>query len=194
MKNMEWFNKDTKLQLLNRAELLKIFDYLNERLKENSLIINLTVYGGAVMSLIYDNRPATRDVDYIFNEGDYKLFNNIIEDTGDLFGLGKGWMNEDIKEPLEIFSKEELGTFKSYSNLTILKPSAKQLLAMKILSARPEPAKDFVDAFILAKDLNIETKEELLSVINNFYPIKFIGERQLNFIRYLGEDLGYDWK
>ncbi len=65
---------------------------------------------------------------------------------------------------------------------------------MKVLAARPEPAKDFIDAFILCRDLNIRTKEELLSVVEKYLPLSLIGERQIRFIKYLGEDLGYDWE
>lgn len=54
-----------------------------------------------------------------------------------------------------------------------MKPKAEQLLAMKVLAARSEPAKDFIDVYI---------------------PMSILGERQMNFIKYLGEDLGYDWK
>ncbi len=65
---------------------------------------------------------------------------------------------------------------------------------MKVLAARPEPAKDFVDAYILCKDLNIDTKDKLLEIVSNYVSKTILGERQMNFIRYLGEDLGYDWK
>lgn len=65
---------------------------------------------------------------------------------------------------------------------------------MKVLAARPEPAKDFIDAYILCKDLNITTKEELLATISDYIPLNLLGERQINFIKYLGEDLGYDWE
>ena len=65
---------------------------------------------------------------------------------------------------------------------------------MKILAARPEPAKDFIDAFILCRDLNISRKEELLGVVEKYLPLSLIGERQIRFIKYLGKDLGYDWE
>ena len=74
MKSVNWFNGKNKSVLFDRKELFEIFDCLNDKLKENSLIVNITVYGGTMMSLVYDNRPATRDIDYMFNDGDYKLF------------------------------------------------------------------------------------------------------------------------
>lgn len=65
---------------------------------------------------------------------------------------------------------------------------------MKILAARPEPAKDFIDAHILCKDLNITTKNRLMDIISTYIPLKVLGERQINFTKNLGEELGYDWK
>ena len=180
--------------LLDRKKLLEIFEYLNERLKENQLQLEITIYGGSVMTLVYDNRPATKDIDCVFSETNLKLLDNILELAQFTFNLSDGWINEDIKEPLKAILKEDKETYKVYSNLKILKPKAEQLLAMKILAARPEPAKDFFDAYILSKDLNITTKDKLMEVISTYIPLKILGERQINFIKYLGEDLGYDWK
>ena len=180
--------------LLDKDKLLKIFDYLNERLKENQLQLEITIYGGSIMTMVYDNRPATKDIDCVFSNVNSKLLENILEITKFTFNLSEDWINEEIKEPLKSIIKEDKETYKIYSNLKILKPKAEQLLAMKILAARPEPAKDFIDAYILCKDLNITTKTELLNVFAEYIPLSLIGERQMNFIKYLGKDLGYDWK
>ncbi len=180
--------------VFNKSSLLKIFEYINERLKENQLQLDITVYGGSIMTLVYDNRPATRDIDCIFGNTDEKLLEQILDDTGFVFSLPKGWINEDIKEPLQSILKEDKETYRNYSNLRLLKPKAEQLLAMKILSARPEPSKDFIDAHILCKELKMDTREKLLKLISDYIPLSLIGERQIVFIRYLGEDLGYDWK
>lgn len=180
--------------LLDKNKLLQIFEYLNERLKENQLQLDITIYGGSVMTMLYDNRPATKDIDCVFSETNSKLLDNILELTRSTFGLSKNWINDEIKEPLQYIIKEDKEIFRSYSNLKILKPKAEQLLAMKVLAARPEPAKDFIDAYILCKDLNITTKKQLLNIVSKYIPIKLLGERQRNFIRYLGEDLGYDWE
>ena len=180
--------------LMDKEKLKEIFEYLNERLRENQLQLEITVYGGSIMTMVYDNRPATKDIDCVFSETNFKLLENILNLTRSAFSLSEGWINEAIKEPLKSILKEDKVTYKIYSNLRILKPKAEQLLAMKVLAARPEPAKDFIDAYILCKDLNIETKEELLKIISPYIPMSILGERQMNFIKYLGEDLGYDWK
>src|SRR6056297_2885270 len=173
-----------KDKLMDKDELLKIFDYLNKQLKENQLVLELTVYGGAIMTLVYDNRPSTKDIDCVFNKTNENILSNILELTKFTFNLPDKWINEDIKEPLKSVLKEDKETFEVYSNLKILKPIPEQLLAMKVLASRSEPAKDF----------NIDTKEELLNICSKYIPLDLIGERQMKFIQYLGKDLGYDWK
>lgn len=180
--------------LMDKNKLLQIFDYLNERLKENQLQLEITIYGGSIMTMVYDDRPATKDIDCVFSETNLKLLDSILNLTKFAFNLSDGWINEQIKEPLKSILKEDKETYKVYTNLKILKPKAEQLLAMKILAARPEPAKDFVDAYILCQDLNITTKDELLDIFSEYMPLSLIGERQMNFIKYLGKDLGYDWE
>ncbi len=179
---------------IDRTTLLEIFKYLNERLKENQLHLEITLYGGSIMTMLYDNRPATKDIDCVFNPANISLLQNILDMTGYVFGLPENWINEQVKEPLQHLLREDKETFRAYSNLTILKPVARQLLAMKVLAARPEPAMDFLDAYLLCKDLGIATKEELLATISVYVPRTLLGERQLNFIKYLGKDLGHDWQ
>ena len=180
--------------LIDKEKILQIFDYLNARLRENQLQLEITIYGGSVMTVVYDNRPATRDIDCVFSETNTKLLENILEQTKFAFNLSDGWINEDIKEPLRSLLKEDKETFRNYSNLKVLKPKAEQLLAMKVLAARPEPAKDFIDAYLLSRELKIITKEGLLAVVSQYAPLSLLGERQIRFIKYLGEDLGYDWQ
>lgn len=187
-------NDFNNIGLMDKNKLLEIFEYLNERLKENQLQLEITIYGGSIMTMVYDNRPATKDIDCVFSETNYKLLENILDLTKFTFNLSDGWINEEIKEPLKYILKEDKETYRVYSNLKILKPKAQQLLAMKILAARPEPAKDFIDAYILCRELNINTKDKLMDIISDYIPLKILGERQINFIKYLGEDLGYDWK
>lgn len=123
-------NKSNDIGLLSRDKLFEIFDYLNERLKENKLQFEITLYVGSIMTMVYDNRPATKDIDCVFSEINSKLLENILEITKFTFNLPKDWINEAIKEPLQSVLKEDKETYKTYSNLKILKPIAEQLLAV----------------------------------------------------------------
>lgn len=179
--------------LLNEEKLLAIFEQLNSCLVSSNTKIDIIVYGGAMMALLFNNRPSTSDIDCRFNSD--KIDVRVLENIRQQFSLTNDWLNQDVKEPISFLKKETIDVFKEYSNLRILKPSLEQLLAMKILASRVEPAKDFVDAYILCKSLCIEKKEQLLKIVYDYVPEKYIGERQHIFIRYLGEDLGFnDWK
>lgn len=179
---------------LNKEDLLDILECLNTMLRENQLTLELTIYGGSIMKLIYDNRPATRDIDCIINTNNEVLVNNILNDIGDIYGLPKDWINDDIKDPLKVLIQENKEIFKVYSNLKIIAPCKEQLLAMKVLSARNYPSNDFSDAERLVLDLGITTKKELMTIIRKYIPIKYLGERQLMFIKYIGQELGYEWE
>ncbi|HHY13014.1 MAG TPA: ABC transporter substrate-binding protein [Firmicutes bacterium] len=186
--------KSNQHGLMSKSKLLEVFDYLNERLRENQLQLEVTVYGGSIMTMVYDNRPATKDIDCAFSDINSKLLQNILDTVQYAFDLPDNWINEEIKEPLKHLIKEDKETYAVYSNLKILKPKAEQLLAMKVLAARPEPAKDFIDAYILCKDLNIMAKSELMDIVSTYIPLRLLGDRQMAFIKHLGKDLGYDWK
>lgn len=147
--------------------LLEIFDYLNVLLYDNKLHLELTVYGGSIMTLLYDNRPATKDIDSLFNSVNEELLKNIFSQVQEVYQLNKDWINDDVKEPIKSLIDEKTIIYKEYSNLTIIQPIPEQLLAMKVLAARAEPSKDFVDAFILCKDLNVSSKNNSLILLQD---------------------------
>lgn len=101
----------------------------------------------------FDARPATKDVDALFETT--PLIDNILADIAETYGLHKDWINNDIKEPLKYLKLENLKEIYKFKNLKVLAPSAEQMLAMKILSARPEPYRDFEDAEYLISFLKI---------------------------------------
>ena len=76
--------------LMDKDKLLEIFNYLNERLKENQLQLEITIYGGSIMTMVYDNRPATKDIDCVFSETNLKLLDNILDLTKFTFNLSDG--------------------------------------------------------------------------------------------------------
>src|SRR5690554_4032291 len=79
---------------------------MNERLQENLLQLEITVYGGSIMTMVYDNRPATRDINCVFSEVNQScLITYLICKFA--FNLSEVWINEEIKEPLKSILKKD---------------------------------------------------------------------------------------
>lgn len=180
------------LEKITKELFLEILDVLDEKLEENRLELTLNIYGGTVMMACFDARPATKDVDALFETS--PIINNILADIAETYGLHKDWINKDIKEPLKYIKQENLKEIYQFKNLKVLAPSAKQMLAMKILSARPEPYRDFEDAKSLIKFLKIENLEQVMNIFDTYFGRKYLRDRQKMFLNYIGKDLNLPWK
>lgn len=180
------------LEKVSKELFLEILETLDKKLEENRLELTLNIYGGTVMMACFDARPATKDVDALFETS--PIIDNILVDIAETYALHEGWINQDIKEPLKNVKKENLKEIYKFKNLKVLAPSAEQMLAMKILSARPEPYRDFSDAEYLIKYLKIETLEQVMNIFDKYVGRRFLGNRQKMFINYVGKDLKMLWK
>lgn len=177
---------------LTKELFLEILECLDEKLRENKLELSINIYGGTVMMACFDVRPATKDIDALFETS--PQINNILLDIAETYNLNKDWINQDIKEPLKYLKIENLKEIYKFNNLKVFAPSAEQMLAMKILSARSEPYKDFEDAEFLINYLNINTLKDVLDIFSAFIGRKYLGNRQKIFLNYIGKDLNKDWE
>jgi len=63
---------------LNKEKLILILEYVNEWLKENHLNLDLTIFQNSIITLIYDKRSATKDIDCVFGETNLTFLTNIL--------------------------------------------------------------------------------------------------------------------
>ena len=180
------------LDKVSKELFLEILEVLDQELQENRLELTLNIYGGTVMMACYDARPATKDVDALFETS--PVIENILTGIAETYGLNKNWINQDVKEPLKYVKQQNLKEVYKFKNLNVFAPSAEQMLAMKILSARPEPYRDFSDAEYLIEYLKLETLEQVLNIFDQYIGRKYLGDRQKIFLNYIGKDLGKPWK
>ncbi|GGB49870.1 hypothetical protein GCM10011409_29340 [Lentibacillus populi] len=171
---------------------MEVLEVLDEKLEENRLELTLNIYGGTVMMACFDARPATKDIDALFDTS--PLIDTILIDIAETYGLAEDWINQDIREPLKYMKDEHLKEVYQFKNLKVLAPSAEQMLAMKILFARPEPYRDFMDVEYLVNYLEIETLEEIIELYDKYVGRRHLRDRQKMFLNYVGRDLNKDWK
>lgn len=82
-------------QLLDRRLLQRALERVNEILRDRHQRADLFVVGGAVMCLVHDARPATRDVDAWFTNPEEvrRAAGRVAEE----FDLPKVWLNDAAK-------------------------------------------------------------------------------------------------
>jgi len=126
------------------------------------------LFGGAVMSMVYDSRDSTEDMDVMLDKG-YKEFMNICGDIARRHNLPHNWVNASVTAMVkDQFQKAEYLPMSMFSNLRLLVPSASMMLAMKLRAARE---KDLDDCLRLLDELGLMpvTKKDLWEILNVYY-------------------------
>ncbi len=151
------------------AEEIKTYLFeLNAELAAQNVKGEICLYGGAVMCLAFKARPATKDVDAIFEP--VKQIRRAAAKVGEKYHLNVGWINFAVKMFVVEHRKRILFDF---SNLKIYVPETDYLLAMKILATRADTS-DLDDIRFLIRNLEIKTVEAALEIVRNYYPHKEI--------------------
>jgi hypothetical protein len=163
----------------DRATLLAAFHDLGRAAWAEGATIEIAVYGGSALTLIFDWRAATKDVDGVFDldrDRVRRLAANVAEDRG----WPADWLNDGVKGFLSARDQEEdmkplLGEFPSAKEpgLRIFVPRPEYLFAMKCRAMRlggVDENRDIEDIRRLAVEIGIQTVEDAMGLVSSFYP------------------------
>ncbi len=153
---------------MTAEEIEKYLSEINEELAAKAVIGEICIYGGAAMCLAFKARPATKDVDAIFEP--VKIIRGAITKIAEKYGLNEGWLNFAVKMFVVEHEKQILFDF---PNLKVFVPTADYLLAMKVLALRAESF-DSDDVEFLIKHLNLKNTDEIWRIVADYYPQKQI--------------------
>jgi hypothetical protein len=148
-----------------RIEVL--FRALDGELRQDGVVGELHVVGGAVLCLALRARPATRDVDAYFEPTTAvrKAAARVARDHG----VPDGWLNDAVKGFLS--SQERYEPYLVLPNLRVMLAHPEYLLAMKCLAFRlGAEFHDEADVRFLLRYLNIERVEDAVTLITRYYP------------------------
>jgi len=161
---------------LKKKDILRLFHLLNDEMRLQALEGEVYLVGGAVMCLVFNVRPSTKDLDAYF-----KPANKIREATARVAaktGNAPDWLNDAVKG---FFSDHgEYDMFLELSHLKVMTARAEYLLAMKCLAMRiGEEFYDIEDVRYLIRYLNIKSYNEALDMITKYYPLERFPQKTL---------------
>jgi hypothetical protein len=152
------------VELLTQARIVEAFDRLNAELALVGVRAECYLVGGAVMCVALNARPATKDVDGWFTEP--QAVRKAVQRVAEQMDLPDDWLNDAAKAFVP-----EGATFdrwRSLSHLDVSMADDRTLLAMKCAAART--AEDAGDIRVLAERLGLRTAEDVLRVVEAYYP------------------------
>ncbi|MBN1903307.1 hypothetical protein JW926_18455 [Candidatus Sumerlaeota bacterium] len=151
-----------------KEEILKYLSMINDKLAQREVKGEICLYGGALMCLVYNARPSTKDVDAVFQPA--SLIREIAGEIACEFDLPEDWLNDGVKGFLVNHQQK---VFLSMSHLNIMAADAQYALAMKALSARIDGT-DRKDIAFLIRELGLSSAEEVMKIVEEYYPRRII--------------------
>lgn len=151
---------------MTAEEITQYLHELNDELCLLKIKGEVSLFGGAVMCLAFKARPATKDVDAIFEP--VREIRNAANHIADRHGLNIGWLNMAVKM---FVVEHERSVFFDLSNLKVYVPDGLYIFAMKVLAARADTS-DLEDIHFLSKRLGIKNVDEAVRIVQNYYPSK----------------------
>ncbi|MDY0094389.1 MAG: DUF6036 family nucleotidyltransferase [Candidatus Vecturithrix sp.] len=150
--------------MLRKEEIEQYLEELNQELRFLDVKGEICLYGGAVMCLVYNARPSTKDVDAVFKPG--QIIRDAAKKIAQHYGIDEDWLNDGVKGYVVTHPKKVLF---NWSHLKVYVADAEYLLAMKSLAARVD-GMDKEDIIFLIRELGIESPEDVFDVLEKYYP------------------------
>ena len=154
--------------MLTEAEIREALAALNRALAQRGIKGEVCLFGGAAMVLAFQARQSTKDVDAIFAPA--ALIRELAAEVGRERGWEEDWINDGVKGWLS--SRQQVtDAGLDLPNLAVMMPMPEYLLAMKCMAARAESeSRDMEDVKFLIQHLGLRKEEEVLSLVEKYYP------------------------
>lgn len=160
---------------LSRDDILRGLRKIDAKAKEGGVVIDLSIYGGAALALVFDLRLATRDVDAVVHGAPDFLRRAAAEVAADE-GWPADWLNDGVKGFTS--SHEKMRLMENFEasptgGLRVYTPTPEYLFALKCMAMRPDGldgSHDISDIEALADIAGIRDSAAALSLVEEFYP------------------------
>ena len=157
---------------LSRARITQALRRLGELALEQETTLEVSLYGGAVFTLVYGSREATKDVDAVIRQSE--IAGILAARVARELELPDDWLNDHVKQFLaEKEAKRELPQSDFGEGLRVSVPTAAYLLAMKLRACRPPLpgySGDYEDIRFLVGKMEIGSVEAAEAIHDKFFP------------------------
>jgi hypothetical protein len=167
--------------LLEKNAIQQYLQELDAELAALGVIGEVCLYGGAVMCLVYDARPSTKDVDAIFQPT--QQMRQAIARVATQYHLREDWLNDAVKG---FVVEHPQRIYLDAPHLKVYVPEPDYLLAMKTLAARVDTT-DRQDIEFLIRILNLARPEDVFAILEKYYPRQQIKPATQFFVEELFE-------
>jgi hypothetical protein len=169
---------------LTRERITRALRRLGELALEKGSSLELSLYGGAVFTLVYGSRETTKDVDAIVHPSE--LARKLIAQVAQEHQLAEDWLNDDVRFFLsDKEAKRKLEGHEFGPGLQVSVPTAAYLLAMKLRACR-EPLEgyigDYEDIGFLIHKMEIASLSEAEALYDRFFPHDPLPKSTLNVV------------
>jgi hypothetical protein len=121
---------NSQSNVLQRETILRAFELLNRELAAQNLKARIHLVGGAVMCLVHQARPSTKDVDGWFTEPQF--MREAATMVARELAIQPDWLNDAAKGFIPQGARFE--KWKEWSHLEVLAADKETLLSMKSFS------------------------------------------------------------
>lgn len=166
-------------EALTKPRLLAALRRLGQLAQAEGLTLEVSLYGGAVFTLVYGSRDGTKDVDALVRpEGEGRRLAAVVAREQ---GLPDDWLNDHVrqfvaaKEEKRRLTGEDLGP-----GLRVSTPTAAYLLALKLRACRPRLpgyGGDEDDIAFLLRRLRPRSLAAVEEIFGRFFPEDDLGDR-----------------
>jgi hypothetical protein len=160
---------------------------LGELAQAEGVVLEVSLYGGAVFTLVYGSRDSTLDVDALIRPTE--IASRLASRVGKELGLPDDWINDHVRLFLsEREAKRRLKGDEFGPGLQVSVPTAAYLLALKLRACRPPLpgyAGDYEDISFLLHKMELRTLPEVEAVLERFFPQDELSDAQREVTRQL---------
>jgi predicted nucleotidyltransferase len=172
-------------EALNRARITQALRRLGELAHARKITLEVSLYGGAVFTLVYGSRDSTKDVDAVVRQSE--IAKPLALKVAKELGLPEDWLNGQVRQFLaEKEAKRRLTETDFGDGIRVSVPTASYLLAMKLRACRaplPGYAGDYGDIRFLVQKMEITAVEAAEAIHDKFFPHDALSDTAKEVVR-----------